>query len=135
LNSLTPAPCGVVCELCIAYQRSKNKCAGCLADGNKPKHCTICSIKFCSEKDSEQDLCINCSKFPCRRIKDLEKRYTSRYGESPITNMQNVKEQGFNDFQKNIRKIWTCSHCGNLLSAHREFCIVCGKRNPNYPSK
>lgn len=130
---MTLAPCGVVCELCIGFQRIKNKCVGCLSSGNKPKHCTVCSIKNCPEKDSEEDLCINCDKFPCRRLRDLEKRYSTRYGESPTENMRTAQEQGREAFSEIIRNTWTCSHCGTLLSAHRETCIVCGSDNINYP--
>ncbi|RKX80661.1 MAG: hypothetical protein DRP60_02665 [Spirochaetes bacterium] len=133
LKTIILAPCGVICELCIAYQRPKNKCVGCLNDGNKPRHCTICSIKHCPGKVDEQDLCITCHKFPCRRLKDLEKRYSTRYGESPANNMQIVNKQGLDAFMEVVQHTWTCNQCGNLLSAHRDKCVICGGVNQNYP--
>ncbi len=135
LKSLTLAPCGVVCELCIGYQRSKNKCVGCNSIGNKPKHCIICSIKNCTEKSNPEELCIECEKFPCRRLKDLEKRYTTKYNESPTENMQFTVSKGLKAFEMEIQKKWTCHQCCNLLSAHRETCVVCGSPNSNFPNR
>ena len=133
LNSLTLAPCGVVCELCIAYQRTRNRCVGCNSDGYKPKHCTICSIKLCKAKPEPETLCLECEKFPCRRLEGLEKRYTTRYGESPTENMQLSRSKGFTKFTEVIRDKWACPKCGHLLSAHRDTCVFCNAPNPNYP--
>lgn len=52
------APCGVNCDICLGFQRKKNKCSGCKTAGNKPYHCTVCSIKTCPEKHGkENELC------------------------------------------------------------------------------
>lgn len=135
MNTYILAPCGVVCELCIGYQRKNNKCGGCHRSGNKPNRCDTCSIKNCSEKTDEKELCIDCGKFPCRRIKNLDKRYLTKYAESPIQNMQIVKNQGIRFFTKTIKETWTCKKCGNLLSVHRDRCTVCGEENPHFPVK
>ena len=135
MDSLTLAPCGVVCDLCIAYQRTKNRCAGCDKEGYKPKHCTICSIKYCREKLDPENVCLECVKYPCRRLKDLEKRYSKRYGESPTENMQLFLSKGLVKFTEEIYKKWTCKECGTLLSAHSDKCLSCNARNPNYPEK
>jgi hypothetical protein len=133
MKHLSLAPCGVVCELCIGYQRSKNKCDGCNANGIKPKRCISCSIRNCKEKSNPEELCINCKKFPCRRLKDLEKRYSTKYNESPTKNMQLVENIGYEALEKEILKKWTCPECGKLLSAHRKYCVVCGHLNYNFP--
>lgn len=96
MNCASIAPCGVICDICQGFQRSKNKCGGCNSNGNKPYHSTVCSIKFCAEKGGNENLlCIECVKFPCRRIRDLDKRYTIKYVESPIQNLLKIKETGF----------------------------------------
>lgn len=101
MNNVSIAPRGVICDICLGFQRSKNKCVGCNNIGNKPHHCTVCSIKTCSEKKgNEKLLCNDCDEFPCRRIRNLDKRYTTKYGESPIKNLQTIKEIGLHEFVK-----------------------------------
>jgi len=66
MNNVSIAPRGVICDICLGFQRSKNKCVGCNNIGNKPHHCTVCSIKTCSEKKgNEKLLCNDCDEFPC----------------------------------------------------------------------
>ena len=127
MNSFSVAPCGVICDLCLGFQRTKNHCDGCNSDGEKTKHCTVCTIRFCAEKrGNPEQLCITCSKFPCRRIRDLDKRYRTRYGESPMQNMQRIQAVGMRQFLQEQQKIWQCPNCGELFCVHRENCMHCG---------
>jgi hypothetical protein len=136
MNKECIAPCGVICDLCVGFQRTKNKCVGCNSIGNKPNHCTDCSIKKCPEKNgNEKLLCNECTKFPCRRIKDLDKRYIAKYGESPIKNLQAIKAIGIKSFIKNEKEKWTCNECGHLLCAHSDVCLSCGSKNQLFPEK
>jgi len=136
MNSESTAPCGVICDLCLAFQRAKNKCVGCNSIGNKPYHCTICSIKACTEKNgNEKLLCNECDKFPCRRIKNLDKRYTTKYGESPIKNLKTIMDIGLNKFIQTEKEKWKCSECGHLLCVHRDVCLNCGNKNKYFPEK
>lgn len=121
------APCGVICDLCLGFQRDKNRCVGCNAEGEKVNHCNVCTIKYCPEKEGiSERLCIACSKFPCKRIRDLEKRYATKYGESPIGNMQRVESVGIKRFLEEQEVLWRCNACGNLVCVHREVCLHCG---------
>ncbi len=134
MNNLSIAPCGVLCDLCKGYQRSKNKCVGCNYIGNKPYHCTVCSIKECPEKKGNNKLlCSECPKYPCRRIKDLDKRYIHKYGESPIGNMQSIIDSGINDFIAKETDKWTCPTCGQLLCVHSNVCLSCSAENKYFP--
>lgn len=86
------APCGLICDLCWGFQREKNKCSGCTVQGSQPAHRTKCSIVNCLEKNGDSTKpCSTCSKYPCKRLKNLEKRYSSNYGESLIDNFQQIK--------------------------------------------
>lgn len=135
MNEASLAPCGVICDLCLGFQRNKNTCVGCNNIGNKPNHCTVCSIKSCAEKKgNEKLLCYDCIKFPCRRIKDLDKRYTLKYGESPIQNLIKVREIGLPLFITAEKEKWKCDTCGQLLCVHRDVCLNCGNKNRYYPS-
>ena len=134
MNNKSLAPCGVICDICLAYQREKNKCVGCLNTGNKPYHCTVCSKKACPEKNgNEEMLCYECAKFPCKRIKDLDKRYVLKYSESPIQNLYKIKEIGLTQFIELEKEKWKCTKCGQLLCVHRETCLNCGSNNSYFP--
>jgi hypothetical protein len=87
----------------------------------------VCSIKSCPEKEGNEDLlCIECKKFPCRRIRDLDKRYITKYGESPVQNLQSIADIGLEKFIEIENEKWTCPECGHLLCVHRNTCLVCG---------
>jgi len=136
MNNLSIAPCGVICDICLGFQRSKNKCVGCNNIGNRPYHCSVCSIKTCVEKQGNDNLlCYNCAKFPCRRIKDLDKRYIVKYGESPIQNLLQIKKDGINSFVAAEKEKWKCSNCGELLCVHSQACLKCGNTNKYFPSE
>lgn len=129
MNNLSVAPCGIICDICLGFQRDKNKCVGCRSIGNKPNHCKVCRIKLCGEKNAnEQMLCYECQKFPCRRIKDLDKRYTTKYGESPIQNLVRIQENGIKQFIEIEKEKWKCKICGELLCVHREVCLNCNNK-------
>lgn len=134
MNNASIAPCGINCDICLGFQRSENKCVGCNNAGNKPYHCTVCSIKSCVEKKSnEKLLCSDCVKFPCRRIKNLDKRYIVKYGESPIQNLNSIKAEGLDSFIKTEQEKWKCIKCGHLLCVHKEVCLMCGTKNDYFP--
>lgn len=121
------APCGMNCGLCLGYQREKNKCAGCNSDSfNKPNYCIKCSIKNCEfllKRGAK--FCFSCDNYPCKRIKNLDKRYRNKYGMSMIENLSKIKEIGVRKFVKLENQRWTCSKCGNIICVHRENCLIC----------
>ncbi|PKP12084.1 MAG: hypothetical protein CVU09_00885 [Bacteroidetes bacterium HGW-Bacteroidetes-4] len=134
MNHTSIAPCGVICDLCYGFQRTKNKCVGCNQSGNKPYHCIVCSIKSCAEKQgNEKLLCSACIKYPCRRIKDLDKRYRLKYGESIIQNLNQIETFGMAQFIEQAKEKWHCNSCGSLLCVHREACLHCGNKNDFFP--
>ena len=128
IKSIMIAPCGMNCALCIAFHREKNQCAGCLGeDINKSKSCITCIIKNCDHIDlnGRKKYCFTCEKYPCKRLLQLDKRYSTKYGMSMIENLNNIKVRGIRKFVINERQRWTCKHCGGLISVHRENCLYC----------
>ena len=122
------APCGMNCSLCIGHIREKNRCEGC--NGNeqsKPQSCRTCSIVVCEKrKASESGFCYDCPAYPCTRIKNLDKRYRTKYGMSMVENLAYIKENGLDAFLKHEEERWNCSECGATLSVHRTACVECG---------
>ena len=94
------APCGMNCNLCKGYL--KGNCPGCRGDDkDKPNYCVNCKMVVCGFK-----YCFECDKYPCRRMKDLDKRYKIKYGMSMIDNLEFIKTQGIRAFLRNEKKRW-----------------------------
>ena len=136
MNKKSIAPCGLICDLCTGFQREINKCVGCNYPGNKAYHCNNCSIMYCNKKDGNEELlCYECPEYPCRRLKNLDKRYRTKYGESLVENFQIIEDKGTEEFLKLANQTWKCKNCGELLSVHRDQCQYCGEINNKFPSK
>jgi hypothetical protein len=130
------APCGMNCLLCMAYQRKRDHCPGCLApDRDKQRACVSCRIKLCPERAPDKRFCFSCQKFPCPRIKHLDKRYRTKYGMSMLQNLQAIKASGVTKFLRSEKEKWACPKCGSLLCVHRPACQSCGGSNKRYPLK
>ena len=130
-ESLRPtmiAPCGMNCGLCLAHLRRKNRCLGCNGDdAHKAKHCTVCRIKNCDGiKAGEGDFCFQCARFPCARLRQLDKRYRAKYGMSMIENLERLRALGMEGFIALEKRRWKCAECGGVICVHREQCIYCG---------
>jgi hypothetical protein len=119
------APCGMNCGTCIAYMRPKNKCPGCwhVEQGKARIHCIIRNCDRLEKTDSK--FCFDCHKYPCKRLKQLDKRYRTKYNTSFLDNLIMIKEKGidfFLNFETNRRK---CPDCGATLSVHYDHCLAC----------
>lgn len=121
------APCGMNCRLCRAYQREKKQCKGCNGDNaTKPAYCLKCVIKNCSTiENNTTGLCYECNKFPCRRLKQLDTRYRTKYQMSMIEKLEHIKQYVMDTFLQNEEIRWTCKECGNIVCVHHSICLVC----------
>lgn len=135
-NQMIIAPCGMNCSLCIAYQRKKKNCSGCTGpDENKPRHCISCSIKNCEYlHDCKSGFCFTCAIFPCKRLKQLDTSYRTKYGMSMIQNLCAIDSLGLEKHIEMEKEKWACKKCGLLICAHRETCQFCGAVNKFFPS-
>jgi hypothetical protein len=120
------APCGMNCNVCMAYLREKNKCSCCRSsDNGKAKSILNCKIKNCENLNSE--FCFTCKEYPCKKIKHIDKRYRTKYNMSMIENLDNIKKIGISKFSKNEKVRWTCPKCGGTICVHKGYCCDCGK--------
>lgn len=122
------APCGMNCGLCIGHLREKKPCSGCFKkdDENKPNVCRSCTIVNCEYlAQTKSGFCFECPKYPCQRLKNLDKRYRTKYGMSMLENLLFIKEKGLAEFLESEHHKWTCSNCGSTLSVHRDHCLHC----------
>lgn len=122
------APCGMNCALCIGHLREKNRCPGCnhREDLIKAGSCRRCTIKLCEKQGVPNKFCFTCAQYPCRRLRDLDKRYRTRYGMSMLENLAFIRDFGIRRFIRQEKRRWACPGCGKTLSVHRTACIHCG---------
>ena len=134
ITSQMIAPCGMNCGICIGHLREKNRCPGCNGeDANKPKHCVSCHFQTCEElRNHEEKFCFVCDRFPCARMRQLDKRYRTKYGMSMIENLENIKLIGLEAFVAREQDRWKCPECGGIVCVHRKECIYCGQIRPQY---
>jgi hypothetical protein len=122
------APCGMNCGVCLAYLRDKNHCRGCRDDSKVyPAYCVSCIIKNCDLlRETDSGFCYECVKYPCRRLKQLDKRYRTRYRMSMLDNLGFIKAAGLPAFVEKEKMRWICPFCGATLCVHRKYCLSCG---------
>jgi uncharacterized OB-fold protein len=67
-------------------------------------------------------------------MKDMEKRYSTRYRLSLSENLQMIQQSGINSFIQSEKVKWKCPECGGTLCVHRDFCVQCTSRKAKNPS-
>ena len=126
------APCGMNCRLCLGYIRDKNTCPGCRLinkqDSKKSEYRNRCRIRNCEQiVDGKIKYCSDsCGRFPCARLKQLDKRYRTKYGMSMIDNLKMINEFGIRHFIRYEKEKWLCPECGEMICVHRPACLYCG---------
>lgn len=122
------APCGINCGTCIAFLRNgRNRCPGCRYEApDKPKTRVSCKIKNCEYlPNAGSGFCSDCHLFPCARMKQIDKRYRTKYKTSLIRNLGAIKETGIRSYLEAETRRWSCPVCGAVVSVHRESCLKC----------
>jgi len=122
------APCGMNCGICKYHYREKDTCPGCRGPNeNKSKYCIDCKIVNCKIiKENESGFCYECLDIPCRRLKNLDKRYSTKYHMSMLENLDFIKEKGIEKFLEKEEKKWKCPECGGIVTCHGGKCLSCG---------
>ena len=121
------APCGMNCGICKYYYREKNQCPGCRADDeDKLKGCRECIIVNCDVIKKGAEFCSECSDIPCKRLKNLDKRYRTKYHMSMLENLEFIKEKGVPAFLEKEKQKWKCPKCDGIVTCHGGMCLNCG---------
>lgn len=126
------APCGMNCALCIAYigrridlnSKGFNRkyCEGCLPRG---KNCLHMGNRCAQLDKGLVRFCFECSDYPCKRLKGLDKRYKTKYHLSMIENLNEIKEGGVKAFLEKEEEKWKCPECGGTICCHNGLCLEC----------
>ena len=121
------APCGMNCAVCYAHLRKKKTCPGCRGQEDcQPAYCRRCKIRDCAFRRGI-DFCFECTSFPCKSIKQIDKRYRQRYYVSLIENGLRIRTVGIEQFLLEEKEKWACTQCGGLISMHERVCSACGR--------
>lgn len=137
------APCGMNCGVCVSYLAMKNDLK---AKGFNKSYCPGCRPrgKNCAFMKQHCDLlgkglvryCFECDEFPCRRLKDLDKRYRTKYHLSMVENLEFVHKHGITSFLEKETEKWCCPECGETICCHNGLCLKCSldklRQNPTY---
>ena len=121
IDTIMFAPCGMNCMVCYKHCYHKKPCAG------KPEHCRKCAIKDCV-RDKGLSYCFECSGYPCKKIKNLEKSYNKRYQASLMENSGFVRQYGLERFMEQQKEKYTCTKCGGIISIHDRECSECQEK-------
>jgi hypothetical protein len=126
------APCGMNCGVCASYLAMKNDrktkglgktyCAGCLPRG---KNCALIKKQCDLLGNGLIRFCYDCGDFPCRRLKDLDKRYRTKYNMSMIENLKFIRDNGITGFLSKEKEKWRCPRCGGVICCHNGLCFNC----------
>lgn len=118
------------CGICYAYLRKKNKCPGCrFFDAKEPVSIARCKIKNCEIiKNDSVKFCFECKDYPCKNLKNLDKRYRTKYSMSEIDNLEFIKKNGIKKFVKSEKIKWSCSKCDGIINVHKGACSKCGSK-------
>lgn len=125
IDNIMFAPCGLDCMLCRGHLLRKKSCPGCLgSDENKSPSCISCAIKICA-KEKGLTYCYECGEFPCKQVKNINKRYETKYHTKLIENLLYAKDKGVEAFLAMDKKRWTCGECGGVICVHDDECTEC----------
>lgn len=126
------APCGMNCGLCVSYLAmkhdlnkkgfSKRYCPGCRPRG---KNCTFMKKSCDLLGKGLVQFCFLCANYPCKRLRDLDHRYNSRYHMSMLENLRFIKDNGMDSFLEKEKTKWCCPECGATICCHNGLCLNC----------
>jgi hypothetical protein len=98
-------------------------CAGCRPRG---KNCAFLKKRCERLGNGWVRYCYECAKFPCRRLKHLDKRYRTYYRMSMIENLEFIRDKGIAAFLEKEAEKWRCPACGGVICCHNGICFNCG---------
>ena len=141
--------CGLYCGTCPNYLASRKndleqlkkiseatgipieevRCDGCLSD-NVFAPCVKCMHGFreCA-KEKEVDWCFECPDFPCQRLEDFKDVHIVNnisHHEHVIDELNNMKENGIEQWVKKQDKEGRCPQCGEVQYWSARECSYCG---------
>ncbi|MBU0976702.1 MAG: DUF3795 domain-containing protein [Patescibacteria group bacterium] len=96
--------CGLDCGLCPRYYiKGPSRCPGCCGPDFSDKH-PSCSLVTCCVKKQNFEVCAECNKFPCSKLKGWDKGDSFVTHRKSISNLNSIKKQGLEKFIKQQKR-------------------------------
>lgn len=147
---LTAGYCGLACKACSIYIASKIggaalkkradnagmsteeiRCMGCRSNKTSP-YCTQCEIKKCI-RNKELNWCSECTEYPCMRLQEFQVSLPHRL--EVLSSLEFVKEHTLEEWDEEMRRLFTCEQCGTYNTVYSGGCPVCNNQMANLFSK
>ena len=119
------APCGMNCNVCRAMLDNSGRAKQCLGCKPRGKGCTYYGGMCAKVRDEKIRFCYECERFPCTKLKHLDKRYRARYGYSFIDALEFIRDHGMKAHLAKEKKRWKCPKCGGMVCIHNGKCYDC----------
>jgi hypothetical protein len=125
------APCGMYCAVCSRYLAQRNglrrsRCPGCRLR-NEP--CAYlfgrCTGRNHAAKTGAAAFCFTCDQYPCRVLRQVDRRYRENFGMSFLENLESIRAKGLPAFLAEQSRRHACPRCGELRSVHNGKCFRC----------
>lgn len=133
--------CGLYCGACVRYLSTKSnkihelaidsglspqefQCTGCKTTQSS-RWCNLCAIKECAKKRGLES-CVECSEYPCMRIRILQANYCHSHHMDIIDSLNFRKQKGTESWLLHQRINWSCPVCFTEFGIHDKTCINCG---------
>lgn len=107
-------------------------CEGCRSDAVF-SGCSICPLRACARKKGDVELCVECKKYPCLRMKilklvaglfSLEKKLPHQYMRKD--NLERIRDAGLEAWLSEQERQWRCPKCQTPYSWYQSACDSCG---------
>jgi hypothetical protein len=124
------APCGIYCKCCSSLGKT---CLGCRStEPQKRTSKYACYMRSCTLEKGIGS-CADCESVPCRVYK---KRFVSQhpndvryqYLRDALHDLQLLKEEGIEAWEKHQRTKWACPECGAVIWMYAYECSGCHKK-------
>jgi len=123
------APCGIYCRACPTLGKT---CSGCRSEKPQKRISKYaCYIRNCTAEKGI-DFCSSCNEVPCRKYKTKllmphrdDLRY--QYRRDAFSDLQLLKENGFEAWDDHQQKKWSCPECGSVVWIYSYECSGCHK--------
>lgn len=149
----TAAVCGLFCEACRIYIATKYDherlkkiseeknilvedltCQGCRS-GKVISLCQDCHMAKCAAS-RKIDFCGECEDYPCEELKFFQSRPGRIHRLELWEALDQIKQKGYLEWIKNMRRHYSCPKCQTLNSAYDLSCWKCGETpSCNYVAK
>jgi len=130
MNSSSIASCGVICDICLGFQRKKRGARGEIAWG--PRYIIVKPAALSSVQGNRviQNGCAATAQNSSAGESGIWASAAGQNtGRAALKNLHAIAELGMDAFVAQQEEKWKCPECGKPLCVHGDKCRSCGVAN------